>query len=238
MERTSGIAVWRQIELLLAGEIKSGAWKTGDRLPTETDLATRFGVNRHTLRRAMAALEASGMVRIEQGRGTFVQEDLVSYPVSKRTRYSENILLTNRQPGGKLLRSAEVPADRDVAMALGLRPKERVLMIDLLREADTIALSVSTHWFPKSRGKGIIEAYEETGSITRALFQIGITDYTRAWTRMTTRLPEGDEGRLLRQARSQPVLVSESVNVDSNGHPIEYVLARFAGQRVQFVIEF
>ncbi|MDP1587771.1 MAG: GntR family transcriptional regulator, partial [Prosthecobacter sp.] len=131
MERTSGIAVWRQIELLLEGEIKSGAWKTGDRLPTETDLAIRFGVNRHTLRRAMAALEASGMVRIEQGRGTFVQEDLVSYPVSKRTRYSENILLTNRQPGGKLLRSAEVPADRDVAMALGLRPKERVLMIDL-----------------------------------------------------------------------------------------------------------
>ena len=238
MERASGIALWRQIEQTLAGEIRGGSWKPGDRLPIETDLAVRFGVNRHTLRRAMGALEESGLVRVEQGRGTFVQEDVVDYQVGKRTRFSENLATSNRQPGGKLLRALEVPADRDAARALGVKPGERLLMIEVLREADATPLSVSTHWFSKPLCAGIIEAYQETGSITRAFFQIGIKDYTRKSTRVTTRLPIRDEGRLLKQARSQPVLVSESVNVDLNGIPIEYAVARFAGHRVQFVFGF
>lgn len=238
MERVTGIALWRQIEQTLATEIRGGSWKPGDRLPTEADLATRFGVNRHTLRRAVGALQEAGLVRIEQGRGTFVQEDVVDYQVGKRTRFSENIITTNRQPGGRLLRGVEVPADRDVARALGVKPGERMLLIELLREADATPLSVASHYFPKARCEGLIEAFEDTGSITRALFRIGIKDYTREMTRVMTRLPVGDEARLLQQARSQPVLVSESVNVDPTGLPIEYALARFAGQRVQFVFEF
>lgn len=238
MERVTGIALWRQIEQTLANEIRGAAYKPGDRLPTEAELATRFGVNRHTLRRAVAALEEAGLVRVEQGRGTFVQEDVVDYQVGKRTRFSENVITTNREPGGRTLRALEVPADADIARALGVSVGERMLLIELLREADHVPLSVSTHWFPKSRCDGLIEAYNDTGSITRALFRIGIKDYTRESTRVMTRLPAGNEGRLLQQARSQPVLVSESVNIDLNGLPIEYALARFAGQRVQFVFEF
>ena len=238
MERTNGIALWRQIELRLAEEIREGTWAEGKQMPTEAELANRFNVNRHTLRRAMGALEAAGVVRIEQGRGTFVQEDVVDYPVSKRTRYAENMASNNRQAGGQLLRSAQVPADREVARALGIRLKDTVLMLELLRVADARPLSVSTHWFPKSRCDGIVQAYEQTRSITQALKQVGISDYVRASTRITTRLPMGDEGRLLKQARSQPVLVSESINLDPSGRPIEYVMARFASQRVQFVFEF
>lgn len=238
MERTNGISLWRQIELSLTDEIRAGTWAEGQQLPTEAALAMRFNVNRHTLRRAMGALEAAGVVRIEQGRGTFVQEDVVDYPVSKRTRYAENMASNNRQAGGQLLRSAQAPADREVARALGIRLNDKVLMLELLRVADNRPLSVSTHWFPRSRCDGIIDAFEKTQSITKALKQIGIADYVRASTRITTRLPLGDEGRLLKQARSQPVLVSESINCDPSGRPIEYVMARFASQRVQFVFEF
>ncbi|MFO7747241.1 MAG: phosphonate metabolism transcriptional regulator PhnF [Orrella sp.] len=238
MERTKGIALWRQISLLLADDIRNGTWQATEKLPTETNLASRFGVNRHTLRRAMAALEESGMVRIEQGRGTFVQEGLVDYPVSKRTRFTENIALTNRQPGGELIRSANIPAERDVAQALGVAYGEGVYLLELLRVADKIPLSISTHWFPASRCAGIVEAYEQSGSVTKALLTIGISDVARSSTRVTTRLPMGSEAKSLKQARSQPVLVSESVNVDARGQAVEYVLTRFAAQRVQLVFEF
>lgn len=238
MERTPGVALWRQISLLLAEDIRGGTWQVSERLPTETDLAARFGVNRHTLRRAMAALEACGMVRIEQGRGTFVQEGLVDYPVSKRTRFTENIVSTNRQPGGELIRSANIPADRDVAHALGVTYGESVFLLELLRVADKVPLSVSTHWFPGAKCQGIIEAYEQTRSVTQALLKIGFPDYARSSTRVTTRLPAGNEARLLRQSRSNPVLVCESIDVEPHGQPIEYVLARFAAQRVQLVFEF
>lgn len=238
MERVTGIALWRQIEEAITRDVRARVFKPGDRLPTEADLAARFGVNRHTLRRAMAALQEAGLIRVEQGRGTFVQDDVVDYQVSKRTRFSENIASRQRLPGGRLLQSQEVPADVEVAKALGVVNGERMLLIEMLREVDGTPLSVSTHHFPKARCEGLIEALQQSGSLTRALFSIGIKDYTREQTRVTTRLPTAQEARLLNQSRGQPVLVSESVNVNLDGIPIEYVVARFAGQRVQFAFSF
>src|SRR5262245_55865358 len=104
-ERTAGMALWRIIETTLATEISAGVFKPGDRLPTEAELARRFAVNRHTLRRAMAALADAGKVRIEQGRGTFVQENVIEYPVSRRTRFSEVLTAQHYHPRGELLRA-------------------------------------------------------------------------------------------------------------------------------------
>lgn len=62
-----GVVIERAMEL-----IRTGTLKAGDRLPPEGDLAVSFGVSRTVIREAMKSLEAVGVVRIEQGRGTFV----------------------------------------------------------------------------------------------------------------------------------------------------------------------
>lgn len=51
----------------------SGAFKPGDRLPTESELARRFGVGRNTVREAVRQLEMLGVVEVLQGGGTFVR---------------------------------------------------------------------------------------------------------------------------------------------------------------------
>ena len=65
LQRGQGVALWRQIVQEIAGDIATGRFRGGDKLPTEPELAERFKVNRHTLRRAMAALAEEGLVRIE-----------------------------------------------------------------------------------------------------------------------------------------------------------------------------
>ncbi|WP_293761837.1 GntR family transcriptional regulator, partial [uncultured Aquitalea sp.] len=82
IERGSGVAVWRQIENTLAEEIAGGRLQAGERLPTELQLAERFGVNRHTIRRAVSTLVERGLLRVEQGRGTFVQDNAIDYAIS------------------------------------------------------------------------------------------------------------------------------------------------------------
>ena len=47
-----GVAQWRQIADTLRADIAGGTLGPGDQLPTEARLAARFGVNRHTVRRA------------------------------------------------------------------------------------------------------------------------------------------------------------------------------------------
>ena len=79
MTRQDGIALWRQIANALRQEIASGDRPPGTQLPTEAELSARFDVNRHTVRRAIEELSRGGLVRVEQGRGSFVAEDVIDY---------------------------------------------------------------------------------------------------------------------------------------------------------------
>ena len=88
--RRSGVTVWRQIAETLSAEIRDGRFAEG-RLPSEGELAARVRVNRHTLRQAVQSLQDQGLVRIERGRGMFVQRELLDYPLARRTRFSETV---------------------------------------------------------------------------------------------------------------------------------------------------
>ena len=237
MERKTGVALWRQIEEHFERRIGDGSLEPGEKLPTEHRLAVEFGVNRHTVRRAMGALEDRGLVRVEQGRGMFVAEDVIDYAVGRRTRFTENLTRQSRLPGGKTVRAERIEADAAIADALGIRKGTPVAVIRRLGEANDRPLSVSDHYFPLLRFPAIIETVAEEGSITRALAKLGVGDYARKTTRVTARMPDRVEAELLCQHRNRPVLVTEGVNIDADGVPVEYGITRFASDRVQVVFE-
>jgi GntR family transcriptional regulator of arabinose operon len=64
---------YQQLAGVLSGKIESGGFGPGDPLPSEVELAQQYGVNRHTLRRALDLLEEEGKVIRRRGRGTFVR---------------------------------------------------------------------------------------------------------------------------------------------------------------------
>lgn len=237
LARRQGVALWRQIQQALEAEIAGGAHAPGARLPTEAELSARFGVNRHTVRRAMEELEGRGLVRIEQGRGSFVAEDLLDYRLGPRTRFSENILRQNRAPEGRLLRVAEIPAEPAVAEALGIRRGRPVILVERLALADGRPVLIGTHHFPAARFARLPALLAETASITAALTGCGVPDYRRQVTRITARLPTPEEAELLQQPRGRPVLVTEAVNTDPAGVPVDIAFARYAAGRVQLVVE-
>jgi GntR family phosphonate transport system transcriptional regulator len=237
VSRGAGMAVWRQIQERLEAEIEAGRLSPGERCSTEQGLASRFGVNRHTVRRAVAGLVDKGLVRVEQGRGMFVCERPLEYPVRRRTRFHETVAAQSRIPSGRLLDSGEVAAANPVARALNLGRGAPVVWLSTLGEVDGRPVSLCDHYFPQARFAGLIDAYRKTNSVTLALAQLGIDDYVRKVTKVTARLPRRPEADALRQPLARPVLVTESINVDFEGRPIEFGVARFAGDRVQVVFE-
>ena len=237
MYQTDGEPIWRQIAGSLEVEIDQGTYQPGDRLPTEGDLSRRFAVNRHTVRRAMSFLQEMGKVRIEQGRGTFVQNDLVEYPIGERTRFTQNLHSANRLPSKVLLRSEQVRADASVARNLGVRKGAPVYLLETISEADGRPISVATHYFPAKRFGGIIEAFRTSQSITEALRACGVSDYKRFSTRITATMPTRQLATHLQQPQTRPVLQTESINVDMDGRTIEYGLSYFASDRTQFIVE-
>lgn len=237
LQRGGGVALWRQIQDWLEFRIKEGELPPGSRLPTEQELAEGFGVNRHTVRRALTLLAEKELIRTEQGSGSYVREQVIDYAVGARTRFHENLLRQERKPRGELLSSGVVPATTEVARALELDKGEPVIVLETLGEADGVRVCLASAHFPQTRFPGLDERFRETGSVTLALRHYGVLDYRRKSTHISSRLPTAREARMLRQAKTRPVLVTQSVNVDPREWPIEYCETRFASERVHFVIE-
>lgn len=235
--RTKGVALWRSIAQKLENEITDGRMEPGSKLPTENELAEMFQANRHTVRRALASLEEDGLVRVEQGSGWYVREQVIAYAVSRKTYFSENLSRESRIPGREVLGHGSVPAPGAVAKALGLKEGSPVVWIESVGQADGRRINVSTRFFPQARFQGIADAYKQTGSITSCMTQAGVKDYHRRTTSITARLPTSEEAKLLGQSRHRPVLVSESINVDGDGTPVEYGLTRFSSDWVRIVVE-
>jgi GntR family phosphonate transport system transcriptional regulator len=235
--RPGGLALWRQIVQALESEINDGTRPPGTQLPTEAQLATRFAVNRHTVRRALEELSHNGLVRVEQGRGSFVAEDVLDYAVSARTRFSETIRRHNREPSGRVLDLREIAADKHIAAGLGIRAGGRVIRMERLGLADGRPVSLGNHHFPAARFPGLLDALRRSATISEALVAVGVPDYRRLVTRITARLPQPHESALLATPRNRPLLVTENVNVDQAGAIIEFGIGLHPTPRVQIVIE-
>lgn len=234
--RGTGVALWKQIVERIEADITEGRLTPGSRLPTEMDLAERFGVNRHTLRRALGMLTEQGLIEATPGRGTFVKEPPLRYPIAARTRFSEIVSSEGRAPGGKVIGSRLEAASAEVASALRLAPGAQVLRLDMIREADGVPITLGTHWYDAKRCPDLDLIVAATGSVSRALEAIGISDYRRIETRITARNADEEERRHLSLAPGRTVMVVESINGDARRQPIQYTRARFCADRVQLIV--
>ena len=237
LARGAGVALWRQIATALEADISAGKRQAGERLPTEAMLTERFAVNRHTVRRALEELEARGIIRVEQGRGAFVAEDVLDYPLGPRTRFSETIRRQNREAAGRVLQLSEIGADSQVAAGLGIRRGRPVLRVVRLGLANHRPLVLGLHHFPLPRFAAMAQSLARQASITVALAECGVADYRRQSTRITARLPTPEEAKHLLQSRSRPVIVAEALNIDPESIPVDWTLSCYAAARVQFVLE-
>lgn len=241
-ERKRGEALWSQISAEIAKDVAEGRYQGDGKLPSEAQLSETYGVNRHTIRRALDELAAARIIRTEHGRGSFVNEEVLDYRIGQRPRFSEWVRGHNRTPLGDILRLEEVlletlPEAPAAAEALAVTPADPVLLLERIGSADARPMSLSRHIFPLARLPGLPAALRRHGSITAALAAIGIADYTRRWTRVCARLPDAREARLLRIAHTESLLTTEALNVSEDGMLLEFGASCYPASRVQLVFE-
>lgn len=237
IEPAGGVALWRQIADAIRLDVVGGKLEMGDKLDGELPLAERFGVNRHTVRRAIAVLVEEGVLRAEHGRGTFVAEARrLSYPVGRRTRFGEGLAGQTRERRSELLSSRIERATARLAQALGVKPGTRLIRSETVSYADGRPLARATGWLVEARFKGFDAIYRETQSVTETLKRFGIADYSRGSTRISARHATAEEAQHLKLAPGSVVLVSDAVDVDAEGAPIHAMLTRFPADRLELVV--
>ncbi|WP_018341913.1 FadR/GntR family transcriptional regulator [Cytophaga aurantiaca] len=86
-EKIEVVKLADQVAAKLQQLIASGEYKKGDKIPTEPELMARFGVGRSTVRESVRILANAGLVTVQQGKGTFVQDaNVVTEPLHQRLR--------------------------------------------------------------------------------------------------------------------------------------------------------
>ncbi|MDE4141144.1 MULTISPECIES: phosphonate metabolism transcriptional regulator PhnF [Rhodobacterales] len=228
--------VWKSIAGTLTDDIAQGRYDTGDKLPAEAQLAARFGVNRHTVRRALAEMAAGGLVHARRGAGVFVAARPTDYPIGKRVRFHQNISKGGQTPAKQILTTETRAASAGEAAALALPPGDPVHVYDGLSLADGQPIALFQSIFPAERFPEMLTALEETQSVTAALQRCGIEDYTRLETRITARQATATQALHLRVPEGAPILRTTGINVDAKGIPIEYGRTWFAGDRVTLTV--
>jgi GntR family transcriptional regulator, phosphonate transport system regulatory protein len=229
-------SLWAAIAATVKSEIKAGHYRPGDKLPTEAALATRFGVNRHTVRHALAVLAEEGMVHARRGAGVFVTARPTDYPLGRRVRFHQNVLAAGQTPLRRITRIETRPADADEARALKLRSGEAVHVVEGVSLADDQPIAAFRSVFPAGRLPRLPAALAADASITEALAACGVADYTREETRLTAQLADPMLAIALLVRPGSAVMRSVGLNVDENGLPVEHGTTWFAGERVTLTI--
>ncbi len=228
---------WKMIRNALLSDIENGTLANGDQLPTEAELITLFGAGRHSVRRAVESLAKDGVVSIEQGRGTFVEEaPKLTYSIGKRTQLRRNLVPQGYDIQTVSLGATVAPASAQVSNALHLAPGALVLESHRMTLANDLPITFGTAYRSHERFPDFDERRGERGSTSAAYRSYGIEDYLRGQTSMYARPARPDEAKQLRQHPDLPVMVVRAVDTLLDGTPIAFSRVIWAAGRVKFTM--
>lgn len=228
---------WRGVFSAIVRDIGEQRLVAGQKLPPERRLAELHGVSRHTIRLALSALEAEGLVEIVHGRGLFVAEHIIPLTLGPRTRFSENMSRLNLKGRREYLDDRVEFASLDTCRALGLEEGAEVVTVEMLSLVDDRPIALVRDFYTLPRFEGIGQKVRETHSASAALAAYGVRDYRRKSSRIVSRAPSAYEAQRLNMRRNQTLLVTYKLEVDADGQPVTYGESCFRGDRVNLVIE-
>jgi GntR family transcriptional regulator len=246
---------YRDVAEALRAAITAGDYPPGSTLPRQSELAETHGVNIHTVRKAVAALEAEGLVTPIRRRGTVVR----ARPLMKRLgvdRYAKSkwkfglvAFAADREASGREWKPGDqtntvqrVRADEAVAAGLGVEPGAWVYeRARLVKDGDIPTHTLTSYYRPDDvEGTPIVDP--QPGPATRGggfavLAGKGLEPHRMTET-VHARMPTVDEVRTLALPAGEPVMVLERQTFTVDDRPVEFARGVHAASRFAWTYSF
>lgn len=211
-----------------------GTLPPGSPVPTERVLTAQLGTSRTTVRQALSELVGEGRLVRRQGSGTYVAEPKVSWPL-QMTSFTEQAHSFGYSVATKLLDTARVKADEEVAVRLGIKTGALVHRVERLRLVDHTPMAVETSHLPAARFPGLVAHLRRASSLYRVLEEHYDVKVAAADETIETAAASPREADLLNCDTGSPMLVLSRHSFEADGTPIEWVQSWYRGDRYRFV---
>ncbi len=220
--------LYRQIKALLTDGLHAGEWRPGEALPSEQDLAGRFGVSQGTVRKAIDELAADNLLVRRQGKGTFVATHAEAQAQFRFLRLSadegEAGEAERRFIGCERIRSAP-----DVARALALKSGEAVLRIERVLSFRGAPVVLDEIWLAGHLFRGLDE--ERLAAYRGPMYQLFEAEFgvhmVRAEEKIRAVTADASAAELLAVAVGTPLLSVERQSFTYGDRPVELRRGRY-----------
>ncbi|MGA7507049.1 MAG: phosphonate metabolism transcriptional regulator PhnF [Erwinia billingiae] len=227
--------VYQAIAAQLETEL-SNTYRCGEYLPSEKQLAERYAVNRHTLRRAVDELVNKGLVQRRQGVGILVLMRPYNYPLHSQARFSQNLLEQGSHPTSERLLAVLRPCNAEIAAALGLVEGDTVIHLRTLRRVNGVPVCVINHYLPDLRWWPSLQQFN-CGSLHDYMQQNLSLALSRKQTRITARRAQAKESKLLEVALHSPLLCVRTLNTTGEQQLAEYSVSLTRADMIELTLE-
>lgn len=231
LSRQASEPLYLELAQVLRGELRH--YRIGDFLPGEMQLARRFAVNRHTLRRAVDELVQEGRLLRRQGKGTQVLQRPLVYPLQADSAYSDALAALGVRTEARLLERRLLTASAEEARHLQLPDGAALIELYTLRLLDGEPVSLIRHRYCASRAE--LLADYQGGSLRHYLGERDLP-LARSFSLIGARLADRDEAAQLLMPLRMPLLSVFTLSSDPAGRPVEIALSASRSDRFQYQV--
>jgi GntR family transcriptional regulator len=221
LTKTAGIPVYVQIRETLRGEITQEILKPGEKLPSEHELASRFGVSRMTVRQSIAELIDEGLLYRRHGVGTFVTLPHLERDHTRLTNSFDPAESEGNHTVPSLLSLEIIPAGPKVAKALYIKEADLVIRIRILGCANNVPITVHDAHVPHKLFSHVIDKNLEVQDLW-SLFEHCGYKVKRAIEHIEAREATKELAKLMKVKAGVPLLYKERTIYAKDGTPVEF----------------
>lgn len=219
----------------LRQRLRAQEWVNGQKLPTEAELASEYGVSRSTIRSALDRLETQGLTITRHGRGTFVSPfgSAITAGLQELQSMTDTIRAHGMDPHIEFHDSRFRAATEDEANALGLEAGERVLATERLINADDIQVAFSYEVIPATFLPAGLDAAGLFGSLFSMLDDVGVSPSTAV---AEIHAASGSDIGWGDRKPDQVYVYLRQIHYEADANPVIYSRTYFLEGRFQFSI--
>ena len=207
----------------------------GSPLPSERELAQRFGVARMTVRGQIDQMVHRGLVYRQLRRGTFVAVPRHAH-TEELTTFTEDMRARGLEPGARRIEVDELRADRTLAARMEVSVGNKVFRVRRVRTADGFPMALEESYLPAARFPDVTESDFTTGSLYELLNERYHVAVEEADVRITVLSLSVENARLLETEAGAPAFLSERTARERDGVLVEFASLIYRGDRYEVLM--
>lgn len=221
-------------ELRLA--IDREIYAVGARLPSEAELAARYGVSRGTVRQAVAALATEGLVGSRRGARRVVLASRRSQSFAELRSFAQWARSMGRSATGQVISTSRRPATAEDAARLQVLVGTEVLHVLRVRGLDGERVLVERTVYADWIAPAVERIEPDCESVTQRLFEDTGLIFAYGEHLIDAVAANAQDAELLGVRRSSPLLRVRRVTTTPTGRPVEWSDDRYRSDAVNFSV--